>query len=96
MALLDEMKLVLRVASEVYDPEVQMLIDAALADMERVGVDPDLLDPDDPVPLVKKAVAVYCKSHFGYDNPEAGRFDDSYYRVVCDLMNSSANIAAGD
>lgn len=96
MALIDEMKVVLRVSSDAFDGEIGMLIDAALADMERVGVDVDLLDPDDPVPLVKTAVSAYCKSHFGYDNPEAPRFDDSYYRIVCDLLNSSSNIAAGE
>jgi hypothetical protein len=46
--------------------------------------------------FVKHAVTAYCKAHFGYDVPEAQRFDDSYRRIVCDLLNSSQNIAAMD
>ena len=72
-----------------------MLIDAALYDMERVGVNPALLDRDDlDNAFVKNAVTAYCKAHFGYDVSEAQRFDAAYRRIVCDLMNSSENISA--
>ena len=97
MSLLDDIKLTLRVSSNSFDGEVQMLIDAALFDMERVGVNPELLDPDDlENSFVKTAVTCYCKANFGYDNAEADRFDAAYRRIVCDLMNSSENIAAID
>jgi len=99
VALLDDIKTSLRITSDVYDSEVRGLIDAARFDMERVGVDPTLLalDPktqDLSNEFVKQAVRCYAKAHFGYDNPEAERMDDSYRRIVCDLMNSSHNIAA--
>ena len=95
MALLDDIKKSLRVTTDALDAEVDMLIGAALYDMERVGVNPALLDADDlENPYVKSAVTAYCKAHFGYDNTEATRFDDTYHRIVCDLMNSSENIAA--
>jgi len=98
VALLDDIKVSLRVSSQAMDAEVQMLIDAALYDMERAGVNPALLTPGEDGDIsnafVKHAVTAYCKSGFGYDNAEAGRFDDSYRRVVCDLLNSSENIAA--
>lgn len=98
MALLDDIKLSLRLSTDVMDSEVQMLADSALYDMERVGVDPDLLLVGDDGNLanafVKNAVTCYCKAHFGYDNGEADRFDESYRRIVCDLLNSSRNIAA--
>lgn len=97
MTLLDDMKTALRVKTDAFDPEVQMLVGAALGDMERVGVNPALLeivDEDLENPLVKTAVFAYCKAGFGYDNPEATRFDGSYRRIVCDLLNSSENIAA--
>ena len=97
MALLDDMKLALRVTSDAFDAEVATLIDAALYDMERAGVSPVLLAVDAegglPNAFVKQAVACYCKAHFGYDNAESERLDASYRRIVCDLMNSSANIA---
>lgn len=97
MTLLDDMKTALRITTDAFDAEVQMLIGAALGDMERVGINPALLEPveeDLENPLVKTAVFAYCKAGFGYDNPEATRFDGSYRRIVCDLMNSSENIAA--
>ena len=99
MALLDDIKTALRVKSDVFDAEVSTLIDAARYDMERVGVDPNLLakDPltdDLSNAFAKQAVTAYCKAHFGFDNSEAERLDESYRRIVCDLMNSSANIAA--
>lgn len=97
MALIDDIKASLRVTSPKLDAEVQMLIDAALYDMERVGVNPDLLDyggGDIENAFVKHAVTTYCKAEFGYDVDESARFKDSYYRIVCDLLNSSQNVAA--
>lgn len=98
MSLLEDIKVSLRMTSGKFDPEVQMLIDAALYDMERVGVNPALLELDDDGDVenafVKHAVTAYCKAHAGYDVSEAPRFEDSYYRVVNDLLNSSQNIAA--
>lgn len=97
MALIDDIRKSLRVTSNAFDDEVQMLIDAAITDMRRVGVDEAILDEDAEdgyAPLVKQAVTAYAKANFGYDNPEAARFQDTYQRTVCDLLNSSANIAA--
>lgn len=76
-----------------YDDEIQDLVNAALADMTRVGIVASLLDPDNVGPLAKQAVKLYAKAHFGYDNDEAERFSESYERTLVDLMNSTANIA---
>lgn len=96
MALLDDMKLVLRVSNAAYDDEVSMLIAAAKSDMVRVGIDPALIEPEqgEIAPLVRQAISCYCKAHFGWDNDEGARFDRSYRQTVTDLLNSSANIAA--
>lgn len=101
MTLLADIKTSLRINSDAFDSEVRGLIDAARFDMERVGVDPTLLalnpatsDLDNE--FVKQAVRCYAKANFGYDNPEAERMDSSYRRIVCDLLNSSHNIAAMD
>lgn len=99
MALFDDIKTVLRVKSNSLDSEVSMLIEAAKADMIRVGVRPELVNPDDEAdlnPLVKQAIACYAKAGFGYDNNEATRFARSYRQTVTDLMNSEVNIAAGE
>lgn len=100
MTLLADIKTALRIKTDALDSEVETLIGSALYDMRRVGVNPTLLDEDalddEPNFFVKQAVTAYCKAHFGYDNAEADRFDDAYRRIVCDLMNSSENIAAAE
>lgn len=76
-----------------YDGELQDLVDAAFADMLMKGIRPVLLDAVSPAPLVKLAVKLYAKAHFGYDNPERGEFVASYERVLIDMKNSSiANV----
>ena len=36
--------------------------------------------------LIERAVITYCKAHFGYDNPEAERFEESYIKMKQHLM----------
>lgn len=102
MSLLDDMKLSLRINADDFDVEIEALIGAAMDDMARVGVRPELLETDDDGNLLRRnmlvwqAIAAYCKSRFGFDNGDAGRFDDAYYRTVVDLMNSTANVADED
>lgn len=91
MALLDEMRMRLRVASEITDPEIEGEIYAAVADMRRCGVKEHLLDMENPSPLVKHAIALYCKAYYGFDNPEREQFVLAYERTLCDLLNSKAN-----
>ena len=92
MALLDEMKVQVRVLSDLTDDEIQTLIDASLADMKLKGVNPELLYKDSLHPLVKHAVALYCKAYYGYDNPERQQFVDAYGQRVVDLMNNDCEI----
>ena len=94
MPLVDEMKVALRVSGDAFDDEVAMLIASAVADMKRVGVDPSLLEEESMGALEKAAVYCYCKAAFGFDNSDAPRFEQSYRQIVCDLLNSSANIAS--
>lgn len=74
--MLQDIKDALRVSGTSLDTEIQDLIDAAKADLQLSGVHPSkIIDTD---PLIKRAVIVYCKAHFGWDNPEADRFAKSY------------------
>ena len=94
MALLDEVKLSLRVTSNLYDAEVQGLIDAALADLHRLGINPyQACNGSITDALVKSAVILYCKARFGYDNSDASRFEDAYRQTVIDMMNSPRTYA---
>lgn len=92
MAILDDMKLMLRLSSDVYDIEVEALIAAAKADMLRVGIRPAVVESNES-PLVKMAIGCYCKANFGYDNDEASRFDRSYRQLVTDLLHSTDNLS---
>jgi uncharacterized phage protein (predicted DNA packaging) len=94
--MLESVKLALRVTVSDFDEEIQDLIDAAKRDLEIVGV--DIIDEKDP--LIRRAIITYCKANFGYDNPEAERFQQSYdmlkqhlslsydYRAVDDVATS--------
>ena len=86
MALSDDVKVALRVSSDVFNPEVDALIEAAKSD--QLGVSPVMLSDASMDPLCKVAVILYCKAHFGYDNSEASRFQSSYRQIVMDILNS--------
>lgn len=88
MALLDDVKVALRVRSDSTDSEIQALINAAVTDMERVGVGESLmLNEPNLNPIVKSAIILFCKARYGYDNDEASRFEEAYRQTVIDLMN---------
>jgi len=75
VALLDDVKLALRITNVAYNSEVSDLIDAAEADMSLVGVLNSGVDTD---PLIKRAISLYCKAHFGYQNADADKFLAAY------------------
>jgi len=94
--MLESVKLALRVTVIDFDEEIQDLINAAKSDLSIAGV--DIINEDDP--LIRRAIITYCKANFGYDNPEAERFQQSYdmlkqhlslsydYRVVDETATS--------
>ena len=96
MALLDDVKLALRISSSAFDPEIDGLIAAARADLKLSGVDPQKADADDPDALIKRAIIIYCKAHFGLDNPEAERLQDAYDMLKAHLTLSREYTSAGD
>jgi len=91
MALIDDVKLSLRVSVPDFDAEIQDLIDSAKADLQLSGV----VSPDETDPLIKRAITVYCKAHFGYDNPEADRFQRSYDLLKMHLALSTDYTGGG-
>ena len=85
--MLAEVKLALRVTTTDFDTEIQSLIDAAVADLTLAGVAAEKAQSTTD-PLIKRAVVTYCKAHFGYDNPEAERFQQSYDMLKAHLTLS--------
>ncbi len=64
MALIDDVKVTLRVTSTTFDSEITDLINAAKLDLGIAGVElPSTLDS-----ICNLAIKTYCKMHFG--NPE--------------------------
>lgn len=99
MAILDNAKTALRISisTTAFDTEVGDLIAAATADLELSGVDPlktANLDTD-PDPLIKRAVLVYVKANFGYDNPDADRLAEAYCMLKAHLTLSAEYTPAG-
>lgn len=82
MALLDDAKLAVRISqsSTAFDSEIEDLIDQARADMVLCGVTQEKAD-DDTDPLIKRAILVYCKANFGWNNPDAARLQSSYESI---------------
>lgn len=74
--LLDEVKTALRISSTATDTEIDDLILAAKADLQLCGLLGEFILVTDA--LIKRAIVTYCKANFGWDNPEADRFQRSY------------------
>ena len=61
MALLDDVRLALRITTTAFDNELTSLINAAQTDLGIAGVDlPETLDD-----ICKRAIITYCKCNFG-------------------------------
>jgi uncharacterized phage protein (predicted DNA packaging) len=81
MSLLDKARKSLRITHNELDDEIQDLIDACKKEL----VDAGIYKIDDTDPLIIRAVNLYCKSHFGFNNEEADRFQDSYTMLKAHL-----------
>lgn len=81
--LIKDIKGALRISSndELIEKEITDLVETALLDLKTSGI--TNLDITDP--FIKRAVSVYCKANFGYDNPESEKFTQSYETIKCKL-----------
>lgn len=62
MALLDDVKVALRVSTNAFDSEITDLISAAQTDMKLAGITATTSTTD---PLIKRAVITYARLNFG-------------------------------
>lgn len=86
--MLNDVKSALRVDGDDLDVEIQDLIDAAKADLQLSGVHHEKIVDTDP--LIKRAIIVYCKAHFGYEDPKlTERFQQSYISLKHHLTLSA-------
>ena len=77
MALLDDVKVTLRISNTAYDGEITDLISAVQQDLILSGVISEKAN-DDTDPLIKRAVSSYVKANFGWNNADAERLQKSY------------------
>ena len=74
MAILDDARLAVRISTTAYNEEITGLIEACEIDLETAGV----LKVDNTDALIKRAILMYCKANFGYENPDYERLNASY------------------
>lgn len=75
--MLDLVKRSLRVSSTTFDDELISLINAAMLEMKRCGI---FYDPENE--MIRQATVQFCKARFGYDNPEATRFERNFFEML--------------
>jgi uncharacterized phage protein (predicted DNA packaging) len=85
--MLEDVKTVLRISNNAYDAEIQDLIEAARADLKLSGILESKVN-DDTDPLIKRAITVYVKANFGWNNPDAERLQQSYNMLKIHLALS--------
>lgn len=75
--MLDKLKRELRISNNAFDDDILDLIESAKKDLSISGVNKiDELDP-----LIKRAITIYVKANFGWDNPDADRLQESYLKL---------------
>lgn len=96
MAMLNDCKTALRVSSSntVFDGEISDLISACQQDLILAGISEAKVEDDADI-LIKRAIVIYCKANFGYDNQDADRFQKSYNSLKMSLALST-DYSGGD
>lgn len=93
MALIEDIKVVMRITIDDFDTELQDLVDDAVTDLIAAGVvkafmDAWLIAPDSDK-RIKRTVIVYVKSQFGWNNPDADKFKVVYEDRKCAITQSN-------
>ena len=88
MSLIDDVKAALRVDGTEHNTEISDLIDAARQDLVLSGVSQERTnDPNDP--LIKRAIIVYSRAQFEWDNPNVERLQAAYDMLKTHLSLSN-------
>jgi len=82
MPILNDIKTALRISegNTAYEGEILDLIAAARADLMLAGILQNKVN-DDTDPLIKRAITVYVKANFGWNNPDAEKLQQSYAMI---------------
>jgi len=80
----------LRISNSAYDSEIYDLVEAARHDLILSGI-PSSKAHDDSNPLIRRAIAIYTKANFGFDNPDSEKLQRSY-----DLLKMHLTLAGDE
>lgn len=76
MALINDIKISLRIKNNAYDTDIQELIDACKVDLKIAGVQ----RVDEAEPLTSQAIKLYCKGNFGFDE-NSEKYQKAYHSL---------------
>ena len=88
MAMVDKVKLALRISATVFDEELEDLIAAAKLDLGIAGVKYPKEPPEQIDKLVTRAIITYCKMSFGLPD-DYDRLKRSYDEQKAQLMTAT-------
>lgn len=72
--LINDVRLALRLTTNAFDGEIADLIDACKLDLSISGV----VNIEETDSLIKRAILVYVKTHFGMHNDSFEKFEKAY------------------
>ena len=84
--MLEEIKKLLRITGTAFNDEVTNLIAECKADLLLSGIQEEMINESDT--LIARAIRVYCKAHFGFENPDKDGLLHSYDLLKSHLMIS--------
>lgn len=87
MAMLDDVKVALRIAHSATDTEINDLIASARQDLLLAGVTASKANSNTDA-LVKRSIVTYVKAYYGMDNPDHERLVLAYEKLKTHLTLS--------
>lgn len=91
MALLDDVKLALRISHDLLDNEISDVITSARQEMVRAGVDPEVVSgkaENYPAELIETAIKTYAMEYYTRDVKEADRYSISFQYQLDNLRKT--------
>ncbi|MBU9724128.1 MULTISPECIES: head-tail connector protein [Bacillaceae] len=94
--LVNDIKNLLRISSSnsAFDLEINDLIETARQELILSGVSSEKADSETD-PLIKRAVSVYVKANFGWDNPDSDKLNNSF-NMLKNHLSLSIEYTEGD
>lgn len=93
--MLDLVKKALRIMTDAFDDELNMLIEAACMDLGIAGVIEDAAITNSNDALIQRAIITYCKMNFGLPE-DYDRLKSSYDEQKAQLATSTGYTNWGD